>query len=87
MKIPKLVAVWLFTFCEQIILDTKICTLLYRCILSSGVICVISTNLFDVYHSYDPETDRWKTLRPMKSARALAGCAVYKGKIYVIGIL
>ena len=38
-----------------------------------------------VFDSYDPETDRWKTLRPMKSARALAGCAVYRGKIYVIG--
>ena len=34
---------------------------------------------------YDPETDRWKTLRTMKSARALCGCAVYGGRIFVIG--
>ena len=38
-------------------------------------------------YRYDPETDRWKTLRPMKSARALVGCAVFRGKIYVIGLL
>ena len=35
--------------------------------------------------SYDPETDRWNTLCPMKTARSLAGCAMYGGQVYVIG--
>ena len=36
--------------------------------------------------SYDPREDKWSVLAEMGTARALAGCTVYRNKIYVIGI-
>lgn len=36
-------------------------------------------------HSYDPRDDKWTVLAEMSVARALAGCTVFKNKIYVIG--
>ena len=37
------------------------------------------------HFSYDPETDKWRTLKAMSSSRALAGCALNKGKALVVG--
>ena len=54
---------------------------------TSTVFLLLQEGVTFSYYRYDPETDRWKTLRPMKSARALVGCAVFRGKIYVIGLL
>lgn len=34
---------------------------------------------------YDPREDKWTVLAEMKTERALAGCTVYKNKIYVVG--
>ena len=35
--------------------------------------------------SYDPETDKWRSLKAMSTPRGLAGCALYKGKVIVVG--
>ncbi len=43
--------------------------------------------LCDFYCRYDPQEDIWLELSPMLKARALAGCVVYRDKIYVIGIV
>ena len=37
--------------------------------------------------SYDPRENKWTTLADMSVARALAGCAVFRNKIYIIGQL
>lgn len=34
---------------------------------------------------YDPKEDKWTVLAEMNTARALAGCTVFKNKIYVVG--
>src|SRR5439155_26871716 len=39
----------------------------------------------DVVFAYDPATDLWQTLPPMKAARAAVGVALLAGKIHVIG--
>lgn len=36
--------------------------------------------------SYDPKEDKWNVLAEMNTARALAGCTVFKQKIYVVGM-
>jgi hypothetical protein len=41
----------------------------------------------DGCNSYDPREDKWSVLAEMSTARALAGCTVFKNKIYVIGKL
>ena len=38
-----------------------------------------------VLNSYDPREDKWTVLAEMSTARALAGCTVFKNKIFVIG--
>lgn len=43
--------------------------------------------LLYVANSYDPREDKWNVLAEMTTARALAGCTVFKNKIYVIGTL
>ena len=37
------------------------------------------------FFSYDPREDKWNVLADMPTARALAGCTIFKNKIYVIG--
>src|SRR5262249_4058930 len=39
----------------------------------------------DVVFEYDPASDHWRTLAPMKAPRAAVGVAVLAGKIHVIG--
>jgi N-acetylneuraminic acid mutarotase len=39
----------------------------------------------DVVFEYDPVSDTWRTLPPMKGPRASVGVAVIDGKIHVIG--
>src|SRR5262249_58440526 len=39
----------------------------------------------DVVFEYDPASDRWRTLAPMKAPRAAVGVAVIAAKIHVIG--
>jgi len=36
-------------------------------------------------YSYDPKEDKWTVLAEMNTARALAGCTVFKNKIYIVG--
>src|SRR6185295_20102272 len=40
----------------------------------------------DTVDRYDPLTDRWfQDVPPMKTARTIHGCAIYKEKLYVAG--
>ena len=41
--------------------------------------------LLFIYFSYDPRDNKWTVLADMSTPRALAGCTVYKNKIYIIG--
>ena len=45
----------------------------------------ISNSLSWFFFSYDPRDDKWNVLADMPTARALAGCTIFKNKIYVIG--
>jgi hypothetical protein len=45
----------------------------------------VEISVVPVLNSYDPREDKWTVLAEMSTARALAGCTVFKNKIFVIG--
>ncbi len=46
---------------------------------------VITANTVGFTEEYDPASDTWSFKKPMPTARALFGVAVYKNKVYCIG--
>ena len=44
-----------------------------------------TANTLSTNEVYDPATDTWTFKKPMPTARALLGVAVYKNKVYCIG--
>ena len=47
--------------------------------------CVVVMRFCLFFCSYDPRENTWSILAEMNTPRALAGCAVFRNKIYVIG--
>ncbi len=45
----------------------------------------VHTGAVDQVFEYDPKTDRWRTLPPMKVPRAAVGVAILDGKLHAIG--
>ena len=45
----------------------------------------VHTGSIDQVFEYDPGSDRWRTLPPMKAPRAAVGVAVVNGKLHAIG--